>query len=105
MNLKSCCELYLSHNLISSVPESLTALTTLTILTLSHNKLTRLPEGLSNLRQLTHFSTSHNPLTEEPQKDTTDMLWFTVPKSLRSSESTNAFAYNDGLDPYLYPNF
>jgi Leucine-rich repeat (LRR) protein len=44
--MKSLEELYLSHNRIEIVPESICFLSSLTVLTLSHNKITKLPLGI-----------------------------------------------------------
>jgi Leucine-rich repeat (LRR) protein len=59
--------LYLVGLALTSLPESLSKLTSLQSLDLSKNQLTSLPEWLGKLTSLQSLDLSHNPLTSLPE--------------------------------------
>ena len=54
-----------SGNQLTVLPDTITALTTLTTLDLAGNRLTQLPRGLGGLPWLTHLTVSGNALPPE----------------------------------------
>lgn len=60
-------ELYLDHNLLRRVPQSLcTGMFSLTHLTLHNNKLDSLPENIGDLQNLREIRIDHNQITRLP---------------------------------------
>lgn len=66
-SLVTVTTLDLSENELLSVPEWLANLTSLVELNLSDNQLTSLPESLGNLTTLTHLDLGHNQLASVPE--------------------------------------
>lgn len=60
-------ELYLEHNKLKTLPDSLCKLVNLKTLTLSHNKLKHLPEDIGLLKSLHTLNIEENPVTKLPK--------------------------------------
>jgi len=66
-NLSSLKVLYLGWNEFKTVPESIGDLSSLKELNLNHNKLTTLPESIGNLKSLENLDLSTNKFTTLPE--------------------------------------
>lgn len=66
-NLKSLTNLNLWNNQLTSLPESIGNLTSLENLDLGNNQLTSLPESISNLKSLTNLNLKLNRLNDLPE--------------------------------------
>lgn len=58
--------LYIAHNFLSRIPDSITRCASLTTLDLHHNRLTELPRNMGLLQNLVTLDVSHNKLRDLP---------------------------------------
>lgn len=61
-------ELYLDHNKIKYLPDSLTALQSLRLLSVQHNLISSLPASLGSMRSLNQLHAAHNVITSIPKE-------------------------------------
>ena len=64
--MSNLTSLYLSHNQIREIPDTVSNLSTLTLLYLSHNQIRKVSEIIFNLSSLTTLDLSSNHITQIP---------------------------------------
>lgn len=94
-DMSNLIELYLNHNNLTSLPDTIGNISNLRNLCLDHNQLINLPEGIGNLSNLVNLNISANKLTSLPNSIGN--------LSSLTKLSANKGRHNDGFDETFKP--